>query len=856
MSVAVLLVGVGCTDSDDTGAATTVGSGSTYEATIRRTTGGVPHITASTLANASFGEGWASNEDRACDLADQVLKVRGERSRWFGAGEQDANINSDAAWLEIGIYRRAAADWQHVSKDLDAQITAYTAGWNAHLEAVGAKGIKGWCSGADWLQPIKPVDVYAYARSIALTASGSRLSSFIAGAHPPTEPPAATVTPSAVRPDGAAPSLQLAAAHDPVTQPSTPASGPAIDAASIGSNGWAIGAERSAEHRGMLLANPHFPWEGELRFWEAHLTIPGQLDAYGATLSGLPGLGIGFTKNFGWTHTVSAGNRFTAYRLTLVPGQPTKYRYGNEVRDLTPTEHSIEVLGKDGKLSTVKRTTWSSHYGPVLDFPGVGWTDQSTITYRDANIDNTAFPEQYLAFLKAKSLDQFIAAGRKINGVPLFNTIATSADGRAYYADWSATPNLSPEAIAAYDASLTSDPIVKLAADNGAVLLDGSDPRFEWVDAPGARSPGLVPADRQPAIERNDYVFNANDSFWMPNAKVMLEGDYTPLFGRQKTPRSPRTRENAVVLEDTSDTGPAGKGGLFTLDSLADASLANRGYTAQELLSQVVQRCTATPSVTVPALPAAAPPPTRVPGTPPPAPGLPAATVDVSAACRILAAWDSVYDLDRKGPIIWRETMSRYKSDAFMNAGALWATPFDPADPVNTPNGLAPATGGTDQVLVNLARAVQTLEAAGIPLDATLGDAQFAMRDGHRVPLHGGTAVDGVTNVVTWGSLSSSEDPAVLGVKRENVVAGSTLNRLDGQTGYPVNFGTSFLLALAYTDQGPKAKAFLTYSNTEDRKNPDYLAATEQFSAKRWRTVDFTEQQIKADTTSTVTVRG
>ena len=857
LSVALVAVAAGCTGSDDeSSSAATVGSGDRYQATIRRTTGGVPHITAKTLADASFGEGWASGEDRACDLADQVIKVRGERARWFGAGERDANVDSDAAWLAIGIYQRASKDWTNVSKDLNEQITAYTAGWNAHLKAVGAKGVKGWCSGAKWLQPLEPVAVYAYARSIALTASSARLASYIPSAHPPTEQSQPSATPSAVRPGSSASKLQLASTDEPVTPGAVPAQEPAVDAASIASNGWAIGADRSAEHRGMLVANPHFPWEGELRFWEAQLTVPGQLDAYGATLSGLPGLGIGFTKTFGWTHTVSAGNRFTAYRLSLVPGEPTKYRYGDEVRDLVPTEHPIQVLGDDGKLSTVTRTTWSSHYGPVLDFPGVGWTEQSTITYRDANIDNTAFPEQYLAFLKAKDLEEFIAAGRKINGVPLFNTIATSTDGKAYYADWSATPNLSPEAIAAYDASLESDPIVKIAASSGAVLLDGSDPRFEWVDAPGARSPGLVPSDRQPAIERPDYVFNANDSFWMPNAKVMLDGDYTPLFGRQKTPRSPRTRENAVVLDDTSDNGPAGKGGLFTLDSLADAALANRGYTAGELRDQVVQRCTATPSVTVPELPAEQPSPTATPNTPPPAPGLPAATVDVSEACRILAAWDGVYDLDRKGPIIWRETMSRYKGDDFLNAGALWANPFDPADPVNTPNGLAAASGGTDQVLVNLARAVQTLGAAGIPLDATLGDAQFAMRDGKRIPLHGGTSVDGVTNIVTWSSLYSILDPAVLNLKREKVAAGSTLNGLDGETGYPVNYGTSFLLALAYTDDGPQAKAFLTYSNTENRKNPDYVTATERFSAKKWRDVAFTADQIEAATTSTTNVRG
>lgn len=852
LAVSLVAVLAACSSSDDDESApTTVGSGDRYAATIRRTTGGVPHITGKTLADASFGEGWASGQDRACDLADQVIKVRGERARWLGAGEDDTNVDSDAAWRAIGIHERAVKDWEEVSEELNEQITAYTAGWNAHLKAVGAKGVKGWCSGAAWLKPLEPVDVYAYARSIALTASSARLARYIPTAHPPTE--TASVSPDASG-SGTHTTLRLASTQDPAAP--SPATGPVVDAAAIGSNGWAIGKDRSADGRGMLVANPHFPWEGELRFWEAHLTVPGQIDAYGVTLSGLPGLGIGFTKTFGWTHTVSAGNRFTAYRLSLVPGQPTKYRYGDQVRDLVPSEHAIEVLGDDGKVSTVTRTTWSSHYGPVLDFPGVGWTDQSTITYRDANIDNAAFAEQYLAFLKAKDLDEFIAAGKKINGVPLFNTIATSNDGRAYYADWSATPNLSPEAIAAYDASLASDPIVKIAADSGAVLLDGSDPRFEWVDAPGARSPGLVPSDRQPAIERPDYVFNANDSFWMPNAEVMLDGDYTPLFGRQKTPRSPRTRENAVVLSDTADTGPAGEGGLFTLDSLADASLLNQGYTARELLDDVVQRCTATPSVTVPELPAETPNPAATPDTPPPAPGLPAATVDVSAACKVLGDWDGIYDLDRKGPAIWRETMSRYKGSDFMNAGALWATPFDASDPVDTPNGLAAATGGTDQVLVNLARAVQTLEAAGIPLDATLGETQFAMRDGKRVPLHGGTGVDGVTNVVTWGSLTSTSDPVVRDLKREKVAAGSTLNRLDGETGYPVNFGTSFLLALAYTDDGPTAKAFLTYSNTEIPKNPDYVTATERFSAKKWRTVAFTEKQVEADTTSTVNVRG
>ncbi len=834
--VAALALAVGaaaCTGDDDADDAAgedvgdVVGTGDTYRATIRRTSAGVPHITADSSADLAFGQGWASGEDRACDLADQVVKIRGERARWFGAGEDDANIDSDFAWRAIGIFDRAADDWEDASDGVVELITAFTGGWNAQLDEVGADGLQGWCAGEEWVRPLEPAEVYAYARSIALQASSGAVSDFVASAQPPDA--VATTTTSA---DEAASAPIVPAAQD------------------VGSNGWAIGAERSADGGGMLVANPHFPWEGALRFWEVHLTIPGELDAYGVQLSGLPGIGIGFTENFGWTHTVSAGNRFTAYRLELVPGSPTTYVYGDDQRDMTSQDVTVEVRGDDGRLSDVTRTMWSSHYGPIIDFPGFGWTEAATITYRDANLDNDEFIDQYLGMVQADDLDEFIEVHQEVNGVPLFNTIAVSDDGRAWYADTSATPNLSDEAIAAYQASLESDPIVGIAAENGAVLLDGSDPVYEWVDEAGARDPGLVPAADQPMVERDDYVFNANDSFWLPHATEMLEGDYSPLHGAQRTARSPRTRENAVVLGDTTTAGPAGEDGAFTLDELAAATVQNRGYTSRVLLESVVERCRGVAAVDVPA-------------QEPPAGGdgpaaLPAARVDVGAACAVLAGWDGVYDVDRAGPPLWRELLAGVDSADLTRAGALWAEPFEPERPVDTPAGLAPAPGGgaPDPVLVNLARAVQSLDAAGFAVDATLGEVQFALRDGQRIPIHGGNARDGTTNVVGWGTGSSILDPTLVGTERQTLVPGSSLASVGGETGYPINNGTSFLMALSFTGDGPQARVFLTYGETEDRSSDLYTEATEAFSGKEWRNVAFTDAEIEADLVDTVTVRG
>ena len=45
----------------------------------------------------------------------------------------------------------------------------------------------------------------------------------------------------------------------------------------------------------------------------------------------------------------------------------------------------------------------------------------------------------------------------------------------------------------------------------------------------------------------------------------------------------------------------------------------------------------------------------------------------------------------------------------------------------------------------------------------------------------------------------------------------------------------------------PRAWAFLTYSNTGDRKSPLFDAQLQRFSEKNWRDVLFTEEQISAD---------
>jgi acyl-homoserine-lactone acylase len=816
------------TSSTTTTTTTTTLVPPTYEATIRRTTDGVAHITGDTATDVAYGQGWVSGEDHGCTLVDQILKITSGRAKALGPGTAGENVDSDFAWAAIGIADIAADDFESIASDeVVEQFEAFTAGWNDHLADVGGDQLTGWCAGDDWVRPVTPAEVYAYARSIALQASSGAIVDLLGTAQPPAAPPAGFRGADGANTPGI--DLDAVATADLGLR----------DPAGLASNGWAIGRDRVAGGEGgLLLANPHFPWEGELRFSEVHLTVPGEFDVYGANLLGVPGVGIGFTEGMAWTHTVSAGSRMAGYNLTLDPASPTSYLVDGVSVPMTSSDVTVEILRADGTIDTETRTLWRSEYGPILDFPGIGWSATNVFSYRDANIDNDEFIEQYARMPTVQSIADLQELTERFQGVPLFNTVAVDDEGIAWYADTSATPQLSDAAELTYIGALFSDPLTQVAYEQGFILLDGSNSLFRWEELPDARDPGLVPYADMPMMERTDHVFNANDSFWVPNAEATLTGPYSLLHGEQNTPLSMRTRQNAAVLDPTNPTGLAGDDALFDADELRTAAFDNRGRTAVLLRPAAVAACRAQPIVMVPDLVA-----------PDGSVSLPAATIDLTAACDVLSGWDGIYDLDRSGPIVWRETLARFDPAAFETAGPLFGDAFDPAQPTRTP-----ATPNPDPtaLLQAMARAVQTITEAGFSVDTTLGASQFTERSEMRIPIHGGTGTDGVTNVVTWSDRSTSSEPAP--ERGDPVAAGSSLR---GE-GYRINYGTSFVMAVDFTGDEVAAWSLLVYGQTGDRTSDLFDSQMVAFSEKRWRQVAFTDDEIEADidlTTRTVAGR-
>src|SRR3954469_13542495 len=150
------------------------GSGA-YNAVIRRTEHGVPHILAANFGSLGYGYGYAFAQDNLCTIAESYVTVGAQRSRYFGPdgswnfrgnGSTVKNLNSDFFYQRIndsGIVERLANQPAPLGPkpEIKQSVRGYVAGYNRSLEKTGVKNLPDpRCLGAAWVRKINEKDVY------------------------------------------------------------------------------------------------------------------------------------------------------------------------------------------------------------------------------------------------------------------------------------------------------------------------------------------------------------------------------------------------------------------------------------------------------------------------------------------------------------------------------------------------------------------------------------------------------------------------------------------------------------------------------------------------------------------------
>ncbi|RBJ85583.1 acylase [Pseudomonas sp. MWU12-2534b] len=675
------------------------------QAEIRRTSFGVPHIRAADERGLGYGIGYAYAQDNLCLMANEVLTVNAERSRYFGPEgqtlEQRDNLASDVFFSWLNTPEAVAAFWQAQTPALRERMQGYVEGFNRQLLERRAQGLPEQCQG-DWVRPLTSADLVKLTRRLLVEGGAGQFAEALAAATPPGAPAQAALSGK---------QWQLAATRQ---------QGFALDR---GSNAVAIGGERSFNGRGLLLANPHFPWIGGMRFYQMHLTIPGQLDVMGAALPGLPLINIGFNQHLAWTHTVDTSKHFTLYRLQLDPKDPTRYLLDGRSLPLQRQVVTVQGKGADGRLQPQSRTLYSSVFGPIVQWPGeLDWDRQYAYSLRDANLDNSRVLAQWYAMNQAGSVSDLQDSVHRLQGIPWVNTLAVDDQGRALYMNQSVVPNVTQAKLAQ-----CSDP----RAGTRVIILDGSRSACAWDIDPAAAQPGIFAASQLPQLARNDYLQHSNDSAWMVNPAAPLRG-FSPVISQQDVPLKLRAR---FALERLSRMPKA------QVSDLQHMVTDDQVYLAGKVMPDLLQFC---------------------------AQDLGPDAQRLAALCASLKSWDRSAGLQAGLGFVHFQGIMQ----PLLQSPDIWRVAFDPKDPQHTPRGLAISRPPVAQALREaMLASAQQVEQAGLGADVRWGDIQQVSQGGRPTPVPGGPESLGVYNAIQSVPGADGKREVVSGTSYLNVVS-------------------------------------------------------------------------------------
>lgn len=554
----------------------------------------------------------------------------------------------------------------------------------------------------------------------------------------------------------------------------------------LGSNGYAFGSEATGGP-GMLLGNPHFSWSGPERFSQLHITVPGEYDVMGAALLGVPLVLIGFNEDVAWTHTVSTGWRFTPYELQLVPGDPYSYIHDGQTVAMDARTVQVPVL-RGSQVVDEPHTIYFSHYGPVIEFSANAAVGGVPSPAGDEVglmwTPATAYTIRDANAHNDRIFEQFMAFGlaKDVAGIE-------AALERVHGVPWVNT-------IAADRAGNA------LYADISVVA---NVPNDQWDACNVPVGTALSAAANLPVFDGStsdcDWVETRADGL-LPAASMprtvrrdwVLNSNDSYWLPNPDGPLEGYSRMSGTEQSELSQRSRMGyvliedmlADGPISLEELQDGLFASRLHAAEVVDDLLAETCT---------LPAA--------------PASDGSIASFASACAALTAWDRTANVDARGLGLFERF--------WLQAPQTWAEPFDSADPVRTPTdymGLDPSA------IEAFANAIGDLENAGIDLDARVGDIRFSERNGQRIPLHGASGLLGSPSMMTF--------PWTDGVGWGEVV-----------------HGNSYIQTVTW-DDGVRAEALLTYSQSSDPASPFSADQTQLFSDKQWVALPFTPAEIKA----------
>lgn len=524
-------------------------SSAEMQAEIRWTRFGVPHVKAANYESLGFGYGYALAPHRLCLLADRILTLRGERSRWFGADAPVVagflptnNLNSDLFHRAQLPAEEVAAATESLSADARAIASGYAAGFSRYVTELTERQRADACQGAP-IPTMEQSDVVRAMMSIGVIWKSFQVLPFAASSAWGQPAPAKQANDAAMD-------------RPPTT---------------IGSNAWAYGADVTRTGSAIVMGNPHTFWRDNwLNMHQLHLTIPGEIDVAGADFAGLPLPVVGFNNDVAWS--MEAPSTVTYYilqKLQVETGPQPSYVVDGQRRPLRIEPIALDIKQADGSVKRREFPIAWSELGALYQLPEMPGRPQGWYAVTDAGAGNALGLDQLLAIARAKSAAEFRDAVVRYRGLGS-HLIAGDRGGDALYVE--AGPLLDID-----EATLAKCGV------KGAMptVFDGS--RAECAIRGRDGKARLISHDKQPAVVTRGIVQNVNNSYHYSIHGQALRG-YSPLLGQpeQHDLRLPMSERR--MREISND-------GKVTPDEALAVVFDNRNYAAETWLDDILKVC-------------------------------------------------------------------------------------------------------------------------------------------------------------------------------------------------------------------------------------------------------------------------
>jgi len=336
------------------------------QVTICRDNYGTPHIVGDTEEAAFFGYGYAQAEDHLEDMMIQYRDAQGRRAEVQGiTALGDGYLHFipyeyrwDGDYLQRLLRTKAAVveNRDRIDPDVYSILNAFARGVNAYI-AAHRQEIPAW------IDSVQAEDVEALERSHY---------------------------------------MRFYSIHDALQKITERV----YDFPNFGSNQWAIAPSRSANGRIVHVEHTHMPWANRFQNYEAHLIVPGKLDAAGISWFGSPVFLDGFNDRITWSATWNTPNISDVYEEKINPENRLQYLYDGHWRDIRVEYATFRVKGPTG-MDSVTLPLYYTHHGPLVSFDR---DRQRAYAVRLPNFEGVNYATGLHRIMKARNLAEFRAA--------------------------------------------------------------------------------------------------------------------------------------------------------------------------------------------------------------------------------------------------------------------------------------------------------------------------------------------------------------------------------------------------------------------------------------------------------------